>query len=389
MVKSATGRFEALDSLRGICALLVALFHLKSSGFIGQTGFIRNAWLFVDFFFVLSGFVIAASYGERLRNGYSVGKFMLLRLGRVYPLHLFMLGVFAAFETVKLLLGPTGLSQKVPWQSPNSPGELVQSLAMVHIFGIEDHLVWNVPSWSIAAEAWTYLVMAVLLALTGARSRLIIPAIPVIGLVLLLALGAPYLDRTHSFALVRCLAGFALGMMAFDLHGRIAARRTGQGGTAAELAILAAVVAFVSLVDAANPANLLAPLLFMVAVLVFALEAGTVSRWLMRPFALLLGALSYSIYMIHTFIEARAIDVALVLAGKTGLPLASIQPDGDGGVVKMLGTPQLPVMGDIMSVPVLVAIVIGSWFTYRFVETPCREYVRARVSARQPSIGPV
>ncbi len=56
-------RFIALDSLRGLAALAVMLFHIGDFGWLGGLDAIQHAWLLVDFFFVLSGFVIAASYG--------------------------------------------------------------------------------------------------------------------------------------------------------------------------------------------------------------------------------------------------------------------------------------------------------------------------------------
>src|SRR5687768_5675625 len=87
VVQAREERFIALDSLRGIAAVGVMLFHMGNIGWLGGFHAIQNGWLLVDFFFVLSGFVIAASYGERLAQGYSVGKFMALRFGRVVPLH--------------------------------------------------------------------------------------------------------------------------------------------------------------------------------------------------------------------------------------------------------------------------------------------------------------
>ncbi len=63
------GRFLVLDSWRGIAACLVALFHLDAYSHLYAVPFLRNSWLFVDFFFVLSGFVIAANYQQRLRDG--------------------------------------------------------------------------------------------------------------------------------------------------------------------------------------------------------------------------------------------------------------------------------------------------------------------------------
>ena len=84
----ATHRYAALDSLRGVCALFVCLFHFRANGPIATLEFVRGSWLFVDFFFVLSGFVIAANYRERLVAGAFLRGFVILRFGRVYPLHL-------------------------------------------------------------------------------------------------------------------------------------------------------------------------------------------------------------------------------------------------------------------------------------------------------------
>ncbi|WP_454616650.1 hypothetical protein [Bradyrhizobium cenepequi] len=56
--------------------------------------FTRKAYLFVDFFFVLTGFVIASNYRSRLADGFSAGRFLVLRLGRIYPLHIVTLLLF-------------------------------------------------------------------------------------------------------------------------------------------------------------------------------------------------------------------------------------------------------------------------------------------------------
>ena len=84
------GRFVALDSWRGLAALGVAAYHLEGGGILFDGPPITNMNSFVDFFFVLSGFVLAAAYGERLVQRFPIGRYMLLRLGRVYPLHLVM-----------------------------------------------------------------------------------------------------------------------------------------------------------------------------------------------------------------------------------------------------------------------------------------------------------
>lgn len=375
-------RFEALDALRGICALLVALYHLKSAGHVSGLAVIRNSWMFVDFFFVLSGFVIAASYGTKLREGFGAGRFMALRLGRVYPLHLFVLLIYVAFEFAKLALGDNALLRHLPWQSPRGPVELLHTLGLVHIFGLTGESGWNTPSWSIAAEVWTYLVFALILTWTGKWAGLVFPFIVLGAGLWLFALGYPFLDRTFSYALVRSLFGFSLGVLAFSIFRAAGPWARGRAATLLECGTLGLVAVFVALVDAQGAPGLLAPPLFALAVAVFAGEQGAASRLLTRPFPVLLGALSYSIYMIHVFVMARAIDVAIVVSELTGLPLASIGHDAAGRPAKVLGTEALPFMGDLMSIATLALVVGLSWITYSLIERPAREWVRLRVGAR-------
>src|SRR6267143_3981706 len=102
-------RFVVLDSWRGIAACLVALFHLEAYSHLVYSHlrgvpFLDNSWLFVDFFFVLSGFVIAANYQQRLIDGFGAGRFLLLRLGRLYPLHFVMLAVSIYCKLIQILL---------------------------------------------------------------------------------------------------------------------------------------------------------------------------------------------------------------------------------------------------------------------------------------------
>lgn len=81
--------FDVLDGLRGTAALLVVLFHLLEVVFPQYTANpLRHAYLAVDFFFLLSGFVVAYAYDERWTT-LRVGDFLCLRLIRLHPLVLF------------------------------------------------------------------------------------------------------------------------------------------------------------------------------------------------------------------------------------------------------------------------------------------------------------
>jgi peptidoglycan/LPS O-acetylase OafA/YrhL len=78
--------FEILDGLRGIAAVAVVVFHFMEFAVPDyHKNFIARGYLAVDFFFCLSGFVIAYAYDNRIR-GIGVIKFLKLRLIRLHPL---------------------------------------------------------------------------------------------------------------------------------------------------------------------------------------------------------------------------------------------------------------------------------------------------------------
>lgn len=78
--------FEVLDGLRGVAAVAVVIFHFMEIA-VTEPGknFITHAYLAVDFFFCLSGFVIAYAYDNRM-PGMGLGMFIKLRLIRLHPL---------------------------------------------------------------------------------------------------------------------------------------------------------------------------------------------------------------------------------------------------------------------------------------------------------------
>jgi peptidoglycan/LPS O-acetylase OafA/YrhL len=83
--KSRQHRFHFLDALRGIVSILVVFLH--APGYVVFRP-VQNAQLAVDFFFCLSGFVIAFSYEKRLQNALSLKDFMVARAIRLYPIYL-------------------------------------------------------------------------------------------------------------------------------------------------------------------------------------------------------------------------------------------------------------------------------------------------------------
>ena len=85
MKNNTQARNEALDGLRGFCAIAVMLVHF--SHFNGMTWF-KNAGAAVDAFFIISGFVMTQSYQSRILNGYTLANFAFARALRLMPINL-------------------------------------------------------------------------------------------------------------------------------------------------------------------------------------------------------------------------------------------------------------------------------------------------------------
>ena len=82
--------YELLDGLRGVAALLVVFYHIFEGLSFAAGGtvitVINHGYLAVDFFFILSGFVIGYAYDDRLRKTMTLGNFFKRRLIRLHPM---------------------------------------------------------------------------------------------------------------------------------------------------------------------------------------------------------------------------------------------------------------------------------------------------------------
>lgn len=119
-------------------------FHFGDVGLISSQPLLRQGFVFVDFFFVLSGFVIAAAYGEALARGFPRATFMALRLARVYPLHIV---VVAGFLLAKLAAGGgTSIADR------SGPEYLLRAVLLLDGYFPSDLNYYSAASWSISVE---------------------------------------------------------------------------------------------------------------------------------------------------------------------------------------------------------------------------------------------
>jgi peptidoglycan/LPS O-acetylase OafA/YrhL len=385
MEKSST-RYLALDGWRGIAAIGVAAFHFSATNHFYPLSLIRNASLYVDFFFVLSGFVIAHTYSRRVRTVHDAVLYIVRRFGRLWPLHVFTLACLVFLEAVKwIVVAEAGLSAgEEPFSSANAAWAIPAHLAFLQSFGLFDDYTWNGPSWSIGAEFWTYIVFAGV-CLAGQRSRTVWPlGLALLGFVVLAFGHHANLTATHDLGFFRGLLGFFTGVLTYRALTVWSLRpESGISPTLMEGGIVGIAVLF--LVTSKSPElnpyfRFLSIPIFSAMILVFAKERGTISRWLLTRPVQSLGRWSYSIYMIH-FVLLTLMNSGLRAADKV-FGTAFTIPDPRNSE-PLFCAPLF--LGDAMFFVYLAIVIVCASLTWRYVEEPWRLYFNTVARRRKMS----
>ena len=366
--KAKGERFLALDSVRGLLASTIVFFHLPTDGWIWTFKYVQNGFLAVTFFFVLSGFVIGTTYGDRLAQGFPLGRFMGLRLGRIYPLHLFMILLMIAFQAMRIWLD-IGVARDVPPFSDRfAPWLLPYNFLLLQKFS--GTLSWNDPSWSIGVEWWTYAIFALFVVFIvrkrGLTATAVLMILPWLGFRLCRVYAGDGWDETFA-----CMMNFGLGLIVCDMRRwplwRLTDRIGRIVGTLLELVALA--IGFWMINHFGGKLSGLVAPTFAFMIAIFCLERGWISRALVTAPMLLIGELSYSIYMIHHFILDRMVDVIWFYGAAWHLPIYATAT----GRTIVAGN---WIACDLFSLLTLAVVLGLSVLSFRYVEKPARLWSR-------------
>ncbi|KMO31054.1 hypothetical protein VQ03_27815 [Methylobacterium tarhaniae] len=378
-----TGRFEALDAGRGVCALAVAFFHMPLVHPLKQQVWFPNLQFCVDVFFVLSGFVLLHAYGDRLGTGRQVLRFGLMRVGRLWPLHAATLSLLVLLEALRLayLSHHAGPAVATPPFGPgHRPVEIVTHLLFLQNFRTFGDYSWNFPAWSIAVEFWASLVLAATVMAVGPRARLAFAGGAAAGALALWCLSPRTLFVIQNWGIVRCLFDLFLGCLAYTL--RDALRLPRPAATGAEAVACLALPALVLLAPA-GPVGYGASLVFAAAIALFSHQRGAVSDLARARLPQCLGRWSFSIYLLHLPVIQVCTTVMHAIGQRTGLPRTVIVGH-DQYLDVGSGPANLAVAAGLVAVTVPLAAL-----TYRFVERPSLAWFRrndARLAASAAAI---
>jgi peptidoglycan/LPS O-acetylase OafA/YrhL len=296
--------YETMNGLRGAAALAVAIFHMFSF-FWPATAL--SGYLAVDFFFVLSGFVVAGAYQGRIESGsLTVRGFAAKRLIRFYPLYFvgLALGTAQAVAENVLHVGSTIPLHSIGWA-------LAPALFFLPAFGPGIFYITplNGPAWSLLFEFWVNVAWAAIARRTSLWGYVAILIVSCIGFVWGtlrasdIGLGTTW--ATVPGGIARTIFSFTAGILIHRLRSGVHGRQTGWS------VVLLLVLLALLFASPARALRLPYDLVFALALsplIVFLASTIEPPPAFRRVFALL-GELSFPLYAIHVPVIAAGIVI--------------------------------------------------------------------------------
>ena len=355
--------YDILDGLRGVAALMVVWFHIfeaYATSHLDQR--INHGYLAVDFFFILSGFVIGYAYDDRW-SSWKIKDFIKRRLIRLHPMVvmgaliggvMFYVQGCPVWDVTKVsvyaLLGAVLLNALL---LPATPG--------IEIRGLGEMYPLNGPSWSLFFEYLGNLLYAFWIRRLSVRALTLLVIAAGVGLAAF-AIGGPYGDICAGFQLtgreftagfLRVLFSFSAGLLMFRVFKPIRVK-------GAFWICSAALVLLFSIPRLGGAEHLwlnglydtLCCLVFFPALLYLGASGSCSDRWTHR-ICRFLGEISYPLYMVHY----PFIYLYYAWVKNENLPFAASWPG---------------------ALAVVVGSILLAYLCLRFYDIPVRKYLAKR-----------
>lgn len=302
-------RYHELDSLRAIAAMGVITWHytslFKASPLsFAMTPFYRHGLLFVDFFFVLSGFVMARAYWRENRRS-DVIQNVRGRFARLYPLHFSTLLVVAVLQWILI----DRMGAKTFGYAFNDRYDFLLHLFLLNSTGLEHGFGFNAASWSISTEFIVNILFLCVIALPRRFAKLSILAMFVSGVIMLIeqdggtcTLGNVCYVNNGIF---RTLIGFTAGAATYGLYARtfVASPLPRTEADALGLLAIAATLTYFNGHQYSVYSDMAATIFLFPLIILATVQSNLLKRTLNFAPLVFLGEISYSIYLVNFPLE--------------------------------------------------------------------------------------
>lgn len=321
VVRPEAGEITAHTALRGLAALMVILYHCAlaspnvSCGPL--TALVQRGYLFVDIFFILSGFILMRRYGVSLAHPTRevLHHFWWRRFLRIYPPYVVWLSMAIV---VWFLIGIRG--EGPTYAIDEHLASILLHITMVQsILGLE--IQYNVPLWSIAMEMAAYLLLPLFAMAVVPMNRLRI------GILAMIFLAGVWFFVRHygtlnvingSGALARCLMGFGLGGLTSLLTNGL------PSGLVRWSRLISLLLLTLTLLGFTTGHIFMGYCAALGMVMISSLP--TTAAWTRTWLPMLLGRVSFSLYLAHVPVISVTILLAAKLESMSGIPLYTSYP---------------------------------------------------------------
>ncbi len=340
-----SNRFILLDGMRGIAAFSVAIFHL----YFYQFRIFDALPILVDFFFVLSGFVLARSL---LNTEFDFRKFIKSRIMRLYP------AIFVAFLII--LLTRLTFLENTSTASQNQLKDYLLAFLLLQVF-ISSLYPISVPLWSLSAE----LFVNVCAAFSFVKSKMFFIYFFILFGVLLGILEEANLESFKgtflgiidpNFSQIsRAFLGFGLGLLLYAKNGQNISKKITRAPSIKSLSLICfcLCVEYSLVVYSSKFIYFASPIFYFLIKWIIGLDQGIFPLWVLTVCSKL-GRISYGVYVFHT-------PVSQLFSGEF--------------LTKYLGfnliEPQFLMLGFILKI---LLIVIVAEVSLRLVEIPLKKW---------------
>ena len=348
-------RILSLDGLRGVFCLLIVFEHYSPiylPKLIYDFPVIRSSYIVVDFFFVLSGYILALKYWNSISDLKTLKSFYLKRLFRLYPLvlitssFLLLIEIFTYYKLKGFKNDPISLYE--------ISLRYLNDVLLVNSSNILGAHSMNIPSWSISAEFFCYLIFGIFLVyFKNLKQFLNVLLLSFI----VLALTQEYAFPTFSFGFIRGIISFLVGVILFKSN--ILKNFKIKNNHQVIIIIIFGLSLYLLTLKTyliTKTLSIFLPFFFAFTIHIILNGKGILTRFLTNPFITKIGDLSFSIYLNH-FV------VVLII------PRLIFQ------ILKVPNTTIYQIMVFILC-PIIVILI--SKFTNKYIEVKFNKYLRDR-----------
>ena len=358
-------RITKLDGLRGIFSLMVVFYHyvkiFEANNLIllpiqlNNNFLIRQSHSFVDFFFVLSGFVIALNYNS-ITSLKSYGTYLKKRFLRLYPLLLFTALLFCIFQIL------VNLYFKQFIESPATLNFILKKtfdtlffLNSTPIF-MDTGLGINPPSWSISSEMISYVLFGFLFLIKAVKRNVIIFLVILLSSIFLISKGIFFAEGNYGF--FRGFVSFGIGYFVWYFSRKnVSFNSQSEVLVPILISISLYILNYLNGFDKQLFGLCSIPLVFGVCIFILIKSEGFISTILISRPLQFLGKISYSIYLNHFLL--------IVIIPRACFYITGIRQNTLNELLIFIG--------------VVVFTIIYSNFTYKYIERKVGVYLRRKL----------